>query len=127
ENNMYQVLSGLNEGERVVISGQFMLDSKSRLREAIQKMLNPATMSIASSLPSPAERANASPPPIVAQTAHAPNEYICPTEYECPMPEHMNITYNHGGKCPICGMTLIPKPLEKSAAASPAPQPKPQH
>ena len=38
ENNMYQVLSGLNEGERVVTSGQFMLDSESQLREAIQKM-----------------------------------------------------------------------------------------
>ncbi len=35
----YQVLSGLNEGEQVVTSAQFMLDSESRLREAIQKML----------------------------------------------------------------------------------------
>src|SRR5436309_10785515 len=41
ENNMYQVLSGLNQGERVVTSGQFMLDSESQLREAIQKMLSP--------------------------------------------------------------------------------------
>src|SRR6516164_70700 len=41
ENNMYQVLSGLKEGERVVTSGQFMLDSESQLREAIQKMMNP--------------------------------------------------------------------------------------
>ena len=35
----YEVLSGLAEGERVVISGQFMLDSESQLRDAIQKML----------------------------------------------------------------------------------------
>jgi Cu(I)/Ag(I) efflux system membrane fusion protein/cobalt-zinc-cadmium efflux system membrane fusion protein len=35
----YQVLNGLNEGEKIVISAQFMLDSESRLREAIQKML----------------------------------------------------------------------------------------
>lgn len=35
----YEVLSGLNEGEQVVTSAQFMLDSESRLREAIQKML----------------------------------------------------------------------------------------
>jgi len=34
-----QVLSGLSENERIVVSGQFMLDSESRLREAIQKML----------------------------------------------------------------------------------------
>ena len=38
ENDMYQVLSGLKEGERIVTSGQFMLDSESQLREAIQKM-----------------------------------------------------------------------------------------
>jgi membrane fusion protein, copper/silver efflux system len=35
----YEVLSGLRAGERVVISGQFLLDSESQLREAIQKML----------------------------------------------------------------------------------------
>ena len=34
-----QVLSGLSEGDRIVVSGQFMLDSESRLKEAIQKML----------------------------------------------------------------------------------------
>jgi Cu(I)/Ag(I) efflux system membrane fusion protein/cobalt-zinc-cadmium efflux system membrane fusion protein len=37
--NDYQVLAGLNEGEEIVLSAQFMLDSESRLREAIQKML----------------------------------------------------------------------------------------
>jgi Cu(I)/Ag(I) efflux system membrane fusion protein/cobalt-zinc-cadmium efflux system membrane fusion protein len=37
--NEFQVLEGLKEGEKIVISGQFMLDSESRLREAIQKML----------------------------------------------------------------------------------------
>jgi membrane fusion protein, copper/silver efflux system len=31
------VIEGLHEGERVVLSGQFMLDSESQLREAIQK------------------------------------------------------------------------------------------
>ena len=41
ENDEYQVLSGLSEGERIVTSGQFMLDSESQLREAIQKMLEP--------------------------------------------------------------------------------------
>ena len=37
--NEFQVLDGLQEGEEIVLSGQFMLDSESRLREAIQKML----------------------------------------------------------------------------------------
>jgi Cu(I)/Ag(I) efflux system membrane fusion protein/cobalt-zinc-cadmium efflux system membrane fusion protein len=37
--NEYQVLKGLEEGEQIVLSAQFMLDSESRLREAAQKML----------------------------------------------------------------------------------------
>ena len=37
--NEFQVLEGLKEGEEIVLSAQFMLDSESRLREAIQKML----------------------------------------------------------------------------------------
>jgi Cu(I)/Ag(I) efflux system membrane fusion protein/cobalt-zinc-cadmium efflux system membrane fusion protein len=37
--NEFQVLEGLSEGEQIVLSAQFMLDSESRLREAIQKML----------------------------------------------------------------------------------------
>jgi multidrug efflux pump subunit AcrA (membrane-fusion protein) len=39
QGNFYQVLDGLAGGERVVTSGQFMLDSESQLRDAIQKML----------------------------------------------------------------------------------------
>jgi len=38
ENGYVQVLEGLQEGEQVVTSAQFMLDSESKLREAIQKM-----------------------------------------------------------------------------------------
>ena len=34
-----QVLAGLKEGEEIVTSGQFLLDSESTLREAVQKML----------------------------------------------------------------------------------------
>lgn len=36
-----QVLSGLEEGESVVVSGQFLLDSESKLREAVLKMMKP--------------------------------------------------------------------------------------
>jgi hypothetical protein len=36
-----QILKGLAPGETVVTSGQFLLDSESRMREAIQKMLKP--------------------------------------------------------------------------------------
>lgn len=39
----YQVLEGLTEGEQIVVSAQFMFDSESRLREAIQKMIEVKT------------------------------------------------------------------------------------
>jgi len=38
-NTSIRVLSGLSEGESIVTSAQFMLDSESRLQEAIKKML----------------------------------------------------------------------------------------
>ncbi len=39
DDGMVQVLTGLAPGERVVTSGQFLLDSESKLKEAIQKMM----------------------------------------------------------------------------------------
>ena len=41
DNGYIQILSGLREGESVVVSAQFMLDSESTLREAVQKMTAP--------------------------------------------------------------------------------------
>jgi len=43
EDGYVQVLQGIKAGERVVTSAQFMLDSESKLREALQKMLEPET------------------------------------------------------------------------------------
>jgi len=97
ENDQDQVLGGLADGELVVTSGQFMLDSESQLREAIQKMNNSGEAT--------------------AQTAPGTNAAgdALPVEtnadkivWVCPMPEHVSITYDHPGKCPICAMTLVP-------------------
>ncbi len=41
EHGDIEIVQGLLEGEHVVTSAQFMLDSESKLREAIQKMLEP--------------------------------------------------------------------------------------
>jgi len=38
-----EIREGLGEGETIVTSGQFLIDSESRLREAVQKMLAPAS------------------------------------------------------------------------------------
>ena len=39
-NGVWEVASGLNEGERVVVSSQFLIDSESNLKEAIRKMIS---------------------------------------------------------------------------------------
>ena len=95
---MYEVVSGLAESERVVTSGQFMLDSESQLREAIEKMnYSPAADQPVSSSAS------------TNQAEHSPavpdKE---PLVYVCPMPGHVSIAYDHPGNCPICGMALVP-------------------
>jgi multidrug efflux pump subunit AcrA (membrane-fusion protein) len=98
EHDMVAVISGLQEGERVVTSGQFMLDSESQLREAIQKMSGAA----AAVPPPPAFATNGTGQ--ISSTNAAKQGVV----YVCPMPEHVSITYDHPGNCPICGMALVP-------------------
>jgi Cu(I)/Ag(I) efflux system membrane fusion protein len=98
QDDMDQVLSGLSEGERIVTSGQFMLDSESQLREAIQKMSNPGESPAAATVPGTNEAGS------VAPVGTNADKMV----WVCPMPEHVSITYDHPGKCPICAMTLVP-------------------
>jgi len=39
----YEIKDGIGEGEEVVTSAQFLIDSESKLKEAISKMLEPKT------------------------------------------------------------------------------------
>ena len=107
----YQVLQGLAPGEKVVTSAQFMFDSESQLREAIQKMLG----SDGTSSPP----ANSGQPTTPTATAQPPPPEV-PKTFVCPMPEHASIEYDHGGKCPICSMTLIPGTATAQPAAAPS-------
>ncbi len=108
QGDFYQVLSGLSEGERVVTSGQFMLDSESQLREAIQKMLRPgggvpgAEMTVTS-----------------VEPTNVPPSRSEDIVYICPMPEHVALEYQHPGKCPLCSMTLVPVTAETLARIQP--------
>lgn len=106
----YQVLQGLTPGEKVVTSAQFMFDSESQLREAVSKMLSPGA---------PAQEPAGQPAPPLASDQPAPPE--SPKTFVCPMPEHASIEYDHGGKCPLCGMTLIPGAASSEPTASPNP------
>ncbi|HXI71042.1 MAG TPA: efflux RND transporter periplasmic adaptor subunit [Verrucomicrobiae bacterium] len=105
ENAMIQVTGGLSAGERVVTSGQFLLDSESQLREAIDKMRGSARWG-----DTPGEPGTPTNAPIAdGSRGGAPHpEDMEATVYVCPMPEHVSIIYDHAGSCPICGMALVP-------------------
>ena len=107
----YQVLQGVTPGEKVVTSAQFMFDSESQLREAIQKMSGTGTK--ARQPPTQPAADLAAPAPAVPTDS--------PKTFVCPMPEHASIEYEHGGKCPICSMTLIPGAASAQPAATPTP------
>ncbi|MBS0197365.1 MAG: efflux RND transporter periplasmic adaptor subunit [Planctomycetes bacterium] len=66
ERGMVQILTGLKPGEQVVASGQFLLDSESRLREAIAKFLGQKAMPVAGETVEPIAR------PTMPQVTAAP-------------------------------------------------------
>jgi RND family efflux transporter MFP subunit len=98
ENDLIQVTSGLSAGERVVTSGQFLLDSESQLREAIDKLRGAESLNREM-----VEAATNS----TLQSFNGSTNFE-PAIYVCPMPEHVAIVYDHAGYCPICGMALVP-------------------
>ncbi len=89
DRHLTEVLSGLKEGEEVVLSGQFLLDSESQLQEAINKLL--------------AARLQAGGGAADATAGTASPE---PGSWTCPM--HPEIVQDEEGSCPICGMDLVP-------------------
>ena len=82
DHRMTEVVSGLSEGERVVTSGQFLIDSESQLQEALQKILQGYQG---------------------ANVGDAGDEV-----WSCPM--HPEVTGHEGGRCPECGMFLEQRP-----------------
>ena len=105
ENDLLQVISGLDAGERVVTSGQFLLDSESQLREAIDKMQGSTARG-----ETPGKSNTMTNSSIAdGSRGHSPHpEAMEAAVYVCPMPEHVSIVYDHAGNCPICGMALVP-------------------
>jgi membrane fusion protein, copper/silver efflux system len=117
ENDRLEVLSGVTPGEQVVISGQFLLDSESRLREAALKLLEPGVGESATPIKDvtrTAEEAAAE-----AEGPGAEPKHGGTLAYVCPMPEHADIFYDKPGTCPLCGMKLVPVERWKGHVESP--------
>lgn len=105
----YAVLSGLAEGDKVVTSANFLIDSESSLKAAL------ASMGAAS--PGPGPHATHAPATPTAAPAPAPKAKTTPAPqaaYVCPM--HPEVTADGPASCRICGMDLVP-------SAAPAPKP----
>ncbi|MFC1850628.1 efflux RND transporter periplasmic adaptor subunit [candidate division CSSED10-310 bacterium] len=96
DNRMLEIISGLKEGETVVVSGQFLFDSESQLQEAIQKLLEARLQKS-------------------QKTQHKDHDQKTPgddkkdedTYWTCSM--HPTIVQDKPGNCPICGMDLVQK------------------
>ncbi len=90
DHDLTEVVSGIAEGDEVVVSGQFLIDSESQLQEAIRKMRSRRGDG----------RASAND---VDEHVHegVADEHA---RYACPM--HPEITSDEPGSCPVCGMFL---------------------
>jgi hypothetical protein len=56
---MVEIKSGLNEGDTVVVSGQFLIDSESNLRQAVAKMTEAPSQAVAPTAPAGADEKGA--------------------------------------------------------------------
>lgn len=88
EQQLTQIVRGVHQGEIVVSSGQFLIDSESKLQEAVQKFLAASQDTTANQM----------------QHDHRSPQKVY---YTCPM--HPTIVQDEPGTCPICGMDLIKK------------------
>ncbi len=81
DHRLTEITSGLESGEVVVTSGQFLIDSESQLQEALDKLGAPSD-----------------------QTAQAHAHDHGDTLWSCPM--HPDVLSSEAGRCPECGMFL---------------------
>jgi len=89
-----QIVSGLFDGEDVVVSGQFLLDSESRTREAIAKM-----RAAQAQKKQPASEKEESKDHTHSADEHTAEFYTCPMHPEF-------LTTDPDARCPECGMKL---------------------
>ncbi|UCD62951.1 MAG: efflux RND transporter periplasmic adaptor subunit [Candidatus Zixiibacteriota bacterium] len=118
DNDMIEILDGLAPQERVVTSGQFLLDSESRLGEATGIMAGHNHGGGATTEESPEEKQHehgdsmenmdTSMTQVHDHSDHATAGSDPYDIHTCPMPQHYHVLNYGPGDCPECGMTLVP-------------------
>jgi hypothetical protein len=104
-----QVKKGIQEGEEIVVSSQFLIDAESNLKAAVMSMTaheKPESVSADTSSASQMESTTGSdavkaliPPGATAKPAPGPVSYTCPM--------HPEIIKDKTGICPLCKMELV--------------------
>ncbi len=102
-----EVLAGLKEGERVVISGQFLLDSESQLQEAVEKLLATRLQSKERRVMGDGTKTDSGEGGADHGAEHKADGAEGSVYYTCGM--HPQIVQEEPGTCPICGMDLTPR------------------
>jgi Cu(I)/Ag(I) efflux system membrane fusion protein len=128
----YAVVSGLADGDRVVTSANFLIDSESSLKAALSSMgaspvpAGPHAGHGASAASPPTTSPPSTPPPTARPAPRPPSGSTPPpapkAAYTCPM--HPEVESERQGTCPICHMDLVPAP--PAAPKSPTPK-RPAH
>lgn len=150
----YEIKSGLMEGDQVVLSGQFLLDSESRLQEGIAKLLGNRKQTTGAQVSPQSKAATGSDTmanmakPTSAQSSEMTNHDHTHeaaatkpvsaeqfgevkdgklTYYTCPMESHAFVKVNHPGDCPECGMKLVKKSVTYDSTKTWYTCPMPEH
>jgi Cu(I)/Ag(I) efflux system membrane fusion protein len=130
DGSQYEVLSGLNEGDKIVTSAQFLLDSEAQLQEALKK-LKASNMPESSTQQVMAVEGQGNPDmsysaekrqeqPAQHQADHVASGatmgdlYAADSLYWCPM-HHEIVTADKDARCPICNMNLVAVPADSVA------------
>jgi hypothetical protein len=98
DDDMIEVRSGLEVGDNIVVSGQFLLDSESRLSEA----LGSSAMTGHDHSQHQDNRNLVKPDPDEPMVTGGHDIYTCP------MPSHYHVLQYGEGRCSECNMTLVP-------------------
>jgi cytoskeletal protein RodZ len=119
---MVEVLDGLKAGDQVATSGVFLIAAEARISTAAkywEKTAEPAasgSADAASSAAPAAEPRRPAPPSTPPPAPRAPRATPTSTTSAKAAPDvvwtclmHPEVQLNEPGKCPKCGMTLVPK------------------